>query len=90
MAPTTSNAGEVVTSRVLEAVFTELDAHHVIFEGMLLKPNMVIAGKKCARQENAAGCRGYDPLLITAECRRLFLESYSSPAGRVWKTPLTI
>ncbi len=43
---------EVVTSRVLEAVFTELDAHHVIFEGMLLKPNMVIAGKKCARQEN--------------------------------------
>ncbi len=43
---------EVVTSRVLEAVFTELDAHHVLFEGMLLKPNMVIAGKKCARQEN--------------------------------------
>jgi fructose-bisphosphate aldolase class I len=43
---------EVVTSRVLEAVFTELNAHHVLFEGMLLKPNMVIAGKKCAHQEN--------------------------------------
>lgn len=42
---------EVVTSRVLEAVFTELDAHRVLFEGMLLKPNMVIAGMKCARQE---------------------------------------
>ena len=41
---------EVVTSRVLDAVFTELDAHRVLFEGMLLKPNMVIAGKKCARQ----------------------------------------
>ena len=41
---------EVVTARVLEVVFAELDAHRVVFEGMLLKPNMVIAGKKCARQ----------------------------------------
>jgi len=44
---------EIVTSRVLEAVFTDLDAHSVLFEGMLLKPNMVIAGIKCARQESA-------------------------------------
>ena len=41
---------EVVTAQVLEAVFAELDAHRVLFEGMLLKPNMVIAGKKCPRQ----------------------------------------
>lgn len=41
---------EVVTSRVLEAVFSELDAHRVAFEGMLLKPNMVIPGKKCEQQ----------------------------------------
>lgn len=41
---------EVVTSRALEAVFSELDRHRVMFEGMLLKPNMVIAGKKCPRQ----------------------------------------
>jgi len=41
---------EVVTSSVLEEVFTELDAHRVLFEGMLLKPNMVISGMKCARQ----------------------------------------
>jgi fructose-bisphosphate aldolase class I len=41
---------EVVTARVLEAVFAELDAHRVLFEGMLLKPNMVVAGKKCTRQ----------------------------------------
>lgn len=41
---------EVVTARVLEAVFSELDAHRVCFEGMLLKPNMVIAGMKCVRQ----------------------------------------
>lgn len=41
---------EVVTAQALEAVFAELDAHHVAFEGMLLKPNMVIAGKKCPQQ----------------------------------------
>lgn len=41
---------EAVTSRVLEAVFSELDAHRVALEGMLLKPNMVIAGKKSPRQ----------------------------------------
>lgn len=39
-----------VTAQVLEAVFAELDAHGVLFEGMLLKPNMVIAGMKSARQ----------------------------------------
>ncbi|UFH60175.1 class I fructose-bisphosphate aldolase [Sulfurovum mangrovi] len=43
---------EEVTSRVLESVFTELDAHRVLFEGMLLKPNMVIPGLKCGRQES--------------------------------------
>jgi fructose-bisphosphate aldolase class I len=41
---------EMVTAQVLEEVFSELDAHRVLLEGLLLKPNMVIAGKKCARQ----------------------------------------
>ena len=41
---------EVVTAQALEAVFAELDAHGVLFEGMVLKPNMVIAGMKCTRQ----------------------------------------
>ncbi|MBT9567296.1 MAG: fructose-bisphosphate aldolase class I [Thiobacillus sp.] len=41
---------ETVTGQVLEAVFDALDAHHVAFEGMLLKPNMVIAGKKNPEQ----------------------------------------
>lgn len=41
---------EQVTSQVLEAVFAELDAHRVVFDGMLLKPNMVIAGMKCPQQ----------------------------------------
>ncbi len=39
-----------VTAQVLESVFAELDAHRVAFEGMLLKPNMVIAGMKCPKQ----------------------------------------
>jgi len=43
---------EEVTSGVLETVFTELDAHRVLFEGMLLKPNMVLPGKQCARRES--------------------------------------
>ncbi|HUX30000.1 MAG TPA: class I fructose-bisphosphate aldolase [Thiobacillus sp.] len=41
---------EAVTAQALQAVFAELDAHGVQFEGMLLKPNMVLAGKKCPRQ----------------------------------------
>ena len=44
---------EVVTSAVLETVFAELDAHRVVFEGMLLKPNMIIPGKKCPQQASA-------------------------------------
>lgn len=41
---------EAVTSQMLEYVFAELNAHRVVFEGILLKPNMVIAGMKCTRQ----------------------------------------
>jgi fructose-bisphosphate aldolase class I len=41
---------EAVTSQVLETVFAELDAHRVVFDGMLLKPNMVIPGMKCPKQ----------------------------------------
>ena len=43
---------EAVTSRVLETVFAQLDAHRVLFEGMLLKPNMIVPGKMCVRQES--------------------------------------
>jgi fructose-bisphosphate aldolase class I len=41
---------EAVTSQVLQVVLAQLDAHGVRFEGMLLKPNMVVAGMRCARQ----------------------------------------
>jgi fructose-bisphosphate aldolase class I len=39
-----------VTERVLKAVFNELFDAHVQLEGMVLKPNMVIPGKKCAKK----------------------------------------
>src|SRR5699024_5930850 len=41
---------EAVTDRVLDIVFAELKRQHVVLEGMLLKPNMVIAGKQCVQQ----------------------------------------
>lgn len=41
---------EEVTGQVLHAVFNALYDQHVVLEGMLLKPNMVVAGKECPRQ----------------------------------------
>lgn len=41
---------EEVTERTLSIVFSELLEHGVNLEGMLLKPNMVIAGKKSPKQ----------------------------------------
>jgi fructose-bisphosphate aldolase class I len=41
---------EEVTGAVLHAVFNALYDQKVWLEGMLLKPNMVIAGKECAQQ----------------------------------------
>jgi fructose-bisphosphate aldolase class I len=39
-----------VTANVLHAVFNALFDQRVSLEGMLLKPNMVISGKQCAKQ----------------------------------------
>src|SRR6201996_6564571 len=41
---------EEVTNVVLDSVFRHLFAARVVLEGMILKPNMVIPGKKCAVQ----------------------------------------
>ncbi len=40
----------VVTEWVLKEVYQELYYNRVVLEGTVLKPNMVIAGKKCAKQ----------------------------------------
>lgn len=42
-----------VTEAALDAVFTALKAHGVLLEGMILKPNMVIAGSDCPTQTSA-------------------------------------
>ncbi len=44
------NRCQDVTEEVLEAVFHELYLQEVYLEGIILKPNMVIAGKKCKTQ----------------------------------------
>jgi fructose-bisphosphate aldolase class I len=43
---------ERVTSWVLEAVFSQLFYAGVRPEGMILKPNMIVPGKKCAKQNS--------------------------------------
>ncbi len=44
---------EEVTNAVLQRVFGHLQAARILLEGMLLKPNMVVAGKKCAETASA-------------------------------------
>jgi fructose-bisphosphate aldolase class I len=39
-----------VTSRALRKTFAQLAAHRVALDGIILKPNMVLSGKKCAQQ----------------------------------------
>lgn len=41
---------EEVTGNVLHVVFNALFDQRVLLEGLLLKPNMVISGKECAKQ----------------------------------------
>lgn len=46
----TIDRAEEVSGTVLAAVFAELRAQRVLLEGMLLKPNMVLAGYECPDQ----------------------------------------
>ena len=41
---------QIVTEKVLAAVYKALNDHHVFLEGTLLKPNMVTAGQSCAKK----------------------------------------
>lgn len=43
---------EEVTSETLSTVFAALHSHRIHLEGMILKPNMVISGKKAAARAN--------------------------------------
>jgi fructose-bisphosphate aldolase class I len=44
---------EEASSAMLQQVFYDLAEQRIVFEGMLLKPNMVISGKKCPTQASA-------------------------------------
>src|SRR6202023_754939 len=44
----------VITEWTLKTVFEQLYYQRVTLEGMVLKPNMVIAGKKCAKRAGVA------------------------------------
>ena len=44
------DACDAVTEWVLKEVFQELYYARVKLEGMMLKPNMIVPGKKCAKQ----------------------------------------
>ena len=39
-----------VTEAALQTVFSQLYRQRVLFEGMILKPNMVLPGKDCPKQ----------------------------------------
>src|SRR4030095_9128325 len=54
---------EEVTANVLHAVFDALFEQRVLLEAMLLKPNMVIAGKECPKQASVE-----DVALATLRC----------------------
>ena len=56
---------EEVTGNVLHAVFDALFEQQVSLEGMLLKPNMVISGKRCATQASVN-----EVALATVRCLR--------------------
>ena len=45
--------GYEVTEWVLKTLYAELDEAHVKLEGTVLKPNMVVPGKKCAKRATA-------------------------------------
>lgn len=69
--PHTIERCEEATAATLGAVFSELARHRVEFEGMLLKPNMVLSGKECPKQADAA-----EVAAATVRCLRRFV-----PAG---------
>ena len=61
---------EEVTSATLAAVFAQLHSHRIHLEGMILKPNMVISGKK-----NAARATPQQVAEATVRCLKRYVPS---------------
>lgn len=59
---------EEVTAVTLSSVFSHLHDHRVALEGILLKPNMVLPGKDCARQASVE-----EVAAATIRCLRRFV-----------------
>jgi fructose-bisphosphate aldolase class I len=75
---------EEVTNVVLDSVFSHLFAARVVLEGMVLKPNMVIAGKKSPQQASpeqvaAATIRTLKRQVPTAVAGIAFLSGGQTP-----------
>jgi fructose-bisphosphate aldolase class I len=76
---------EQVTDEVLAEVFSQLEDHRIHLEGMILKPNMVISGKKCPTQAQpeqvaAATVRCLKRHVPSAVPGIMFLSGGQSPA----------
>jgi fructose-bisphosphate aldolase class I len=61
---------EEVTSNTLASVFQQLYSHRIHLEGMILKPNMVISGKKAASRANPQQVAEATCARSSAMCRR--------------------
>jgi fructose-bisphosphate aldolase class I len=61
---------EEVTSEVLAEVFSQLGRQRIHLEGMILKPNMVISGKKCAAQ-----AKPEEVAVATVRCLKRYVPS---------------
>ena len=84
--PHTIERCEEVTGMVLHAVFHALFEQGIALEGMLLKPNMVLAGKECDRQAPVEECRDGDRALLAPAraCRGAW---HRVPVGRPKRPP---
>src|ERR1700685_1931076 len=61
---------EEVTDAVLQTVFDHLFAARIFLEGMVLTPNMVIAGKKCAQKSSPEQVAEATIRTLRGTCRR--------------------
>ena len=79
---------ERVTEWVLKEVYQQLFYARVVLEGSVLKPNMVVSGKKNPKQASVAGGGGGDASRAQAlRARRPSPASPSSPAASPISTP---
>jgi fructose-bisphosphate aldolase class I len=78
---------EQVTEETLHTVFDQLHLQDVALEGMVLKPNMVVPGKKAARQASVEEVAERTLAVLRRCVPRRSPASPSSPAGRAPSWP---